>query len=148
MVGTPIISGDYVYGVGSYGELRGLNARNGDRLWMSPDMTVQSRWSSAFLVRHRDRYFVNNDNGELIMAQFTPSGYVELGRTQLIEPDGLSDRGRYYTRRFSGTPRGAVAGRTHNRSVNWSHPAYANRHIVQRNESEIIRASLAAVDYD
>ena len=148
VITTPIINGDYVYGVGSYGELRGLDARTGERLWMSPEMTVQARWSSAFIVRHRDRYFVNNDNGDLIMAQFTPAGYVELGRTKLIEPDGLSDRGRYYTRRFSGTPREARAGRTHNRPVNWSHPAYANRHIVQRNESEIIRASLAAADYD
>lgn len=148
VITTPIINGDYVYGVGSYGELRGLDARTGERLWMSPEMTVQARWSSAFIVRHRDRYFVNNDNGDLIMAQFTPAGYVELGRTKLIEPDGLSDRGRYYTRRFSGTPREAQAGRTHNRPVNWSHPAYANRHIVQRNESEIIRASLAAADYD
>ena len=148
VITTPIINGNYVYGVGSYGELRGLDARTGERLWMSPDMTVQARWSSAFIVRHRDRYFVNSDNGDLIMAQFTPTGYVELGRTKLIEPDGLSDRGRYYTRRFSGTPREARAGRTHNRPVNWSHPAYANRHIVQRNESEIIRASLAAADYD
>ena len=148
LITTPIINGDYVYGVGSYGELRGLDARTGERLWMSPDMTAQARWSAAFIVRHRDRYFVNNDNGDLIMAQFTPTGYVELGRTKLIEPDGRSDRGRYYTRRFSGTPRGAWAGRTHDRPVNWSHPAYANRHIVQRNESEIIRASLAAADYD
>jgi len=148
VITTPIINGNYVYGVGSYGELRGLDARTGERLWMSPDMTVQARWSSAFIVRHRDRYFVNNDNGDLIMAQFTPTGYVELGRTKLIDPDGLSDRGRYYTRRFSGTPREARAGRTHNRPVNWSHPAYANRHIVQRNENEILRASLAAADYD
>ena len=29
-------------------------------------------------------------------------------------------------------------------AVNWSHPAYANRHIVARNDTEIIRASLAA----
>src|SRR5439155_948460 len=28
--------------------------------------------------------------------------------------------------------------------VNWSHPAYANRHIYARNDDEIICASLAA----
>jgi hypothetical protein len=28
--------------------------------------------------------------------------------------------------------------------VNWSHPAYANRHIYARNDEEIICASLAA----
>ena len=29
-------------------------------------------------------------------------------------------------------------------AVNWSHPAYANRHIYARNDEEIIAASLAA----
>jgi hypothetical protein len=29
-------------------------------------------------------------------------------------------------------------------AVNWSHPAYANRHMVARNDTEIIRASLEA----
>ena len=148
LITTPVIAGDYVYGVGSYGELRGLDARTGERLWMSNEMTVQARWSAAFMVRHRNRYFVNSENGDLIIAQFTPTGYVELGRTKLIEPDGRSDMGGYYSSRFRGTPRGAGRGRTHDRQVNWSHPAYANRHIVQRNSSEIIRASLAAADYE
>ena len=44
LITTPIILDDYVYGVGSYGELRGLSARTGERLWMSSDMTVQNRW--------------------------------------------------------------------------------------------------------
>ena len=74
MVTTPVTIGDYAYGVDSYGELRGLDARTGRRLWMSPDMTAQARWSTAFLVRHEDRYFVNNDDGELILARFTPEG--------------------------------------------------------------------------
>jgi outer membrane protein assembly factor BamB len=132
LITTPLIEGDYVYGVGSYGELRGLDARTGDRLWMSDQMTAQARWGTAFMVRHEDRYFVNNDDGYLIIAQFTPSGYVELGRTRLIEPTSSSGFGA--TRRFD-------------RAVNWSHPAYANRHIIHRNDNEIIRASLAAADY-
>lgn len=134
MVTTPLIIEDYVYGVDSYGELRGLDARTGERLWMSPDMTAQARWSTAFMVRHGDRYFVNNDEGFLILAQFTPSGYIELDRTRLIEPTGGSG---------SRTPH----GRIEERLINWSHPAYANGHIVHRNDREIIRASLRAVDY-
>ena len=134
LVTTPAIMGDYVYGVGSYGELRGLDARTGQRLWESPDLTFQGRWGSAVLVRHRDRYFVSNEEGFLILAQFTPDGYVELDRTRLIEP--TSDSG---TR----TPHGRIAGRM----ANWSHPAYANGHIVHRNDKEIIRASLKAADY-
>lgn len=134
LVTTPVIEDDHIYGVGSYGELRGLDARTGERVWMSRDMTVEVRWSSAHLVRHEDRYFVNNDVGDLILARFTPTGYAELGRTRLIEPTSGSG-----TR----TPHGAIAERI----VNWTHPAYANGHIVHRNDREIIRASLRAADY-
>ena len=134
LVTTPVIDGDHIYGVGSYGELRGLDARTGERLWMSRDMTVEVRWSSAHLVRHANRYFVNNDVGDLIIARLTPTGYVELSRTKLIEPTSGSG-----TR----TPHGAIAERI----VNWTHPAYANGHIVHRNDHEIIRASLRASDY-
>ena len=125
---TPIIQGDHVYGVGSQGELRSLNARTGDRLWMSTAMTAQELYTTAFMVQHRDRFFVNNDEGDLIIARFTPDGYVEVDRTHLI--DATSE-----------------AGYGSERRVNWVHPAYANRHVVQRNDHEIIRASLAASDY-
>ena len=83
-------------------------------------------------MRHRDRYFVNNDDGDLIIAQFTPEGYVELDRTRLIAATTSAGYG----------PR-----KRHDRMVNWAHPAYANRHIVHRNAEQIIRASLAADDY-
>ena len=134
MVTTPIIIGDHVYGVDSYGELRALDARTGERLWMSADMTAQARWATAFLVRHEDRWFVNNDDGFLMIARFTPEGYHESSRTRLIEPTGSSG-----TR----TPHGRIAARV----INWSHPAYANGHIVHRNDREIVRASLRAADY-
>ena len=125
---TPIIQGDHVYGVGSQGELRGLNARTGERLWMSTAMTPQEMYTTAFMVQHRNRFFINNDEGDLIIARFTPDGYVEVDRTHLI--DATSE-----------------AGYGSERRVNWVHPAYANRHVVQRNDHEIIRASLAASDY-
>lgn len=134
LVTTPVIFDDYIVGVGSYGELRGLDARTGNRLWMDREMASQIRWSTAHIVTHEDRYFVNNDDGYLILAKFTPTGYIELGRTMLIEPTSGSG-----TR----TPHGAIAERI----VNWTHPAYANKHIVQRNDYEIIRASLAETDY-
>ena len=134
LITTPLFIDDHVYGVGSYGELRGLDARTGERVWMSAEMTTQERWGTAFLVRHRDRYFVNNDAGDLIIAQFTPQGYVELDRTKLIDADGSAGIGAGPNRRWD-------------RAINWTHPAYANRHIVQRNNSGILRASLAASDY-
>ncbi|MEE2637905.1 MAG: PQQ-binding-like beta-propeller repeat protein [Acidobacteriota bacterium] len=132
LITTPLIEGDYFYGVGSYGELRGLDARTGERVWASDQMTTQARWGSAFMVKHEDRYFVVNDDGFLIIAQFTPDGYVEQGRIKLIEATGDAGFG----------PR-----RAFDRKVNWSHPAFANGHIVHRNDNEIIRASLLVADY-
>ena len=133
LITTPIVAAGHVYGVGSYGELRGLDARTGERLWVSDRMTVQARWGTAYMVRQGGRYFVSNDEGYLIIARFTPEGYVEVDRTMLLEATSHSGYGPQ--RRFD-------------RLVNWSHPAFANRHVVQRNDNEVIRASLAAADYD
>ncbi len=127
LITTPIIEGDYVYGVCSYGELRCLEARTGRRVWESRQMTRQGRWGAAFIVRNGDRWFVNNDLGDLIIARFTPERYVELDRTRLIEPTTSAGYG----------PR-----RLFDAQVNWVHPAYANRHIITRNDREILRASL------
>ena len=132
LITTPILEGDHVYGVCSYGELRALSAASGERVWVSDEMVAQARWGTAFFIKHRDRYFVNNDDGFLIIAQFTPGGYIEQSRTRLIEPTSFAGFG----------PR-----RLFDRLVNWSHPAYANRHIFHRNDNEIIRASLDAADY-
>jgi outer membrane protein assembly factor BamB len=120
----PVVDGEYIYGICAFGELRCLRARTGERIWENLQVTGgRNRWGSAFMVRHQDRYFINNDQGELIVARMSPKGYEEIGRTKLIEPT------TEVTRR-----RGAI--------VNFSHPAYANRHIVARNDKEILRASL------
>jgi len=132
LITTPLIEGDYVYGVGSYGELRGLDATSGERLWMNDQMVAQARWGTAFMVKQGDRYLVNNDDGLLISAQFTPDGYVEQARTRLIEPTGDAGFG---SRRFGA------------RMINWTHPAYANGHVFHRNDNEIIKASLSVDDY-
>jgi hypothetical protein len=132
LITTPWIDGDHVYGVGSYGELRGLDARTGERLWMSADMTVQDRWGTAFAVRQGDRYFVVNDDGVLINARFTPEGYVEQGRVHLLDATGDSGFG---------------PAKRWDRKVSWTHPAFANGHIIHRNDNEIIRVSLRASDY-
>jgi hypothetical protein len=96
-------------------------------VWESLALTQEkARWASGFLVRQGDRFFINSDRGDLIIAALSPDGYHEISRTKLIKP--TSNPGN---RREMG-------------AVNWSHPAYANRHIVARNDTEIIRANLAA----
>jgi outer membrane protein assembly factor BamB len=62
-------------------------------------------------------------------SRTTPAGYQEISRTTLLKPT-TDPRGR---RKLG--------------AVNWSHPAYANRHIYARNDEELIAVSLAADDY-
>lgn len=127
---APIIQGDYVYGICSYGQLRGLDAKTGERIWESQAVTVErTRWASAQFVQHQDRVFITNDRGELMLGRLTPTGYEEISRTTIIKPttDGRS-------RRKLG-------------AVNWVAPAYANRHLFLRNDEELVRVSLAKDDY-
>jgi len=125
VVNTPVINGDYIYGICSYGQFRCLNLKTGERVWETMEVTKEkARWASGFIVRNGDRYFINNDRGELIIAKLSANGYQEVSRTQLIKP--TTNPGN---RRELG-------------AVNWSHPAYANRHIIARNDEEIISVSL------
>jgi len=78
------------------------------------------------MVQHADRVFINNDRGDLIIAKLSPEGYEEISRTALLKPTSRPGNRRELT------------------YVNWSHPAYANQHIIARNDEEIISASLAA----
>jgi outer membrane protein assembly factor BamB len=126
LVSTPVFDGDYIYGVCGYGQFRCLRAKTGERVWESLAVTGEkARWSTALIVRNGDRFFINNDHGDLIIAKLSPEGYQEISRTKLIKP--TSNPGN---RRQLGV-------------VNWSQPAYANKHIIARNDEEIISASLA-----
>lgn len=129
LINTAVIQGDYLYGIDSYGQVRCLELETGKRVWESLNVTREKqRWAAAFFVRLDDRYFINNDRGELIIARFSPEGFQEISRTQLIEPTSPTTRRRELN------------------AVHWSHPAYANRHIVVRNDKEILRASLAKAE--
>lgn len=125
LISTPIFDGEYIYGVCGYGQFRCLRAATGERLWETQAVTGEkARWATAFIVRHGDRFFINNDHGELIIANLTPQGYKEISRTQLIKPTSNPGNRRQVP------------------AINWSQPAYADRHIFARNDEEIISASL------
>ena len=139
---TPLVIGEHIYGIGSHGEVRGLDASTGERIWEAEGLTTRNRWGSAFMVKHEDRYFVYNENGDLIIVQFSPEGYVELDRTHLLNPTSRSG--------YGGARAGTSRRRSHgssDRLVVWAHPAFANRHMVLRNDEEIIRVSLDQSDY-
>ncbi|QDV53734.1 PQQ-binding-like beta-propeller repeat protein [Gimesia fumaroli] len=119
---TPIFDGTHIYGVCSYGQLRCLDASNGRRLWETEKATGKGRWWNAFIIPHEDRYFLHNEQGDLIIANLTPKGYDEISRAKLIEP----------TRRVQ------------RRMTIWSHPAFAMKSVFARNDKEIIRVDLSA----
>lgn len=130
LMSTPFVEGGYIYGICSYGQLRCLKLDTGERVWESlqatgstGDTRVQAnRWKNAFIIKNGDRFFLENENGDLIIARLSPKGYEEISRAHLLDPTS-PDPGRL---------------------VVWSHPAFANQCIYARNDKEIVCASLAA----
>ena len=135
---TPVIDGEHIYGVCSYGQLRCIETNTGKRVWetmqatrgqltppkvaMNEEPGTGERWSNAFIVRHEDRYFLFNEQGDLIIANLSPKRYEELSRTHLIDPTNKDVRGR---------------------TVVWTHPAFADRCVFVRNDKEIACFDLA-----
>lgn len=117
---TPFFDGKNIYSVCSYGHLRCLDASTGQRLWSTLDATGKGRWWNGFLIRHENRFFIHNEQGELIIANLTPKGYEEISRAQLIKPTRPVQR----------------------RMTIWSHPAFAMKSVFARNDGELIRVSL------
>src|SRR5262249_6961752 len=94
IISTPVLDGDYIYGVCSYGQLRCLNAKTGERIWetlaaTTPDNKPQ-RWANAFLIQNAERYFIANEKGDLIIAKLAPQGYSEISRAHLLDPTNPS----------------------------------------------------------
>jgi outer membrane protein assembly factor BamB len=134
IMSTPWIDRGEIYGVCSYGELRGLDLATGKRLWSDLRATSEAgkpvnepveRWANAFIVPNEDRYFIFNEKGDLIIANLSRAGYRELDRAHVLDPTGSAAMG--------GPPRKIV----------WSHPAFAMRSMFVRNDKEIVRISLA-----
>jgi outer membrane protein assembly factor BamB len=122
LMSTPVLLDSYLYGVCSYGQFRCLEGGTGKRIWETFAPTGEGRWSTAFLVRHEDRFFLTNEHGELMVAKLSPRGYEELGRMNVIEPT-------------------MKAGR---RMVVWCYPAFARHAMFIRNDKEIVCIDLAA----
>lgn len=119
---TPVFDGEHIFGICSYGQLRCLNAKTGQRQWETAAATGKGRWWNAFLIQHKDRFFIHNEQGDLITAQLNAEGYQETSRAKLIEPTRKVQR----------------------RMTIWSHPAFAMKSVFARNDTEIVRVNLAA----
>jgi outer membrane protein assembly factor BamB len=131
VMSTPYLKDGYIYGVCSYGQLRCLKADTGERIWESLKATGAKdepveRWANAFIIPNGDRFFIPNEKGDLIIAKLSPKGYEEISRAHILEPTSKT---------------GSFGG---NRSIVWSHPAFANKSMYARNDKEIVCVSLAA----
>lgn len=126
---TSYVVGEHIYGVSSYGELLCQEAASGKTVWSTRTPTVgrpgeegkEVRWGNAFLTPNGDKWFLFNEQGELIIAKLSPAGYKEIDRAKLLEP----------TNKMAGRP------------TVWCHPAYADRCVFVRNDVELVCYSLA-----
>lgn len=141
-ISTPLMQGEHIYGVDSYGELRCLKLGNGERVWEDLTATPKIRWGTIHFVRHEpglalsisgtrapektsviDDLWLFNERGELIIGRVSPEGFKERSRAKIIDP--TTDQ----LRRDDG--------------VCWSHPAFADRCVFARNDKELVCVSLA-----
>ncbi|MDA3823472.1 MAG: PQQ-like beta-propeller repeat protein [Bacteroidales bacterium] len=118
IISTPLIQGNYVYGVDSYGEFRCLDLMTGDRIWTDSTLVPYGRWANAHFVTQDDKIWAFNEKGELILGRISSKGFNELGRTKLIKPVKVSPN-----------PRGGV---------NWAFPAFNGRRIYARSDGALV----------
>ena len=123
-ISTPVIQGDYIYGVDSYGELRCLDLKTGDRIWEDLTAVNKARWGNIHFTQNGDLFYMFNEHGELAIARLSERGYDEISRAKLIEPtrEQLNRSGI---------------------GVTWAHPAFANKHVFVRSDTELLCADLS-----
>jgi outer membrane protein assembly factor BamB len=121
---TAFLADGHLYACGNGGNFICARLADGERIWSTFAPAAGERpasWANVFTVRQGNRYFLANDFGELIIARLSPKGYEEISRAKLIEP----------------------THRVGQRTLVWSHPAFANRSVYLRNDREIRCYSLA-----
>lgn len=121
----PFLEGETLYGFDQSGTLYGVELKTGKRIWQSNKPLSSQRpvgSGTAFIVKNGDRFWMFNELGELIIAKLSPEGYDEIDRAKVIEPSNVA----------------------FGRRVVWSAPAWANRRVYLRNDSECICVDLSA----
>ena len=103
--------------------MRAIQLPEGKRLWETTDVIGERPRGSetAFIIRQDDRFWLFNERGELIITRLSSEGFEEIDRAKVIEPTNFA----------------------FGREVVWSMPAFANRRVYIRNDTEIICLNLA-----
>src|SRR5882724_5060043 len=119
----PLIRDGCIFSDKSYGHLVCLDAHTGKQLWQKDGITDTVNGAAQQLYPNGDSTLIFTNQGDLVRAQLSPTGYKELSRARVITP----------TYQFAG------------RKVVWPLPAFANRHIFVRNDEELVCASLESL---
>ena len=117
---TPVLQGEYIYSARTGGALVCLEAATGRELWSTNSVTTQRNGASINITPQGGGFFLFTDEGNLIRAQLSSAGYREISRSHLIDP----------TWPFAGA------------KFVYAPPAFANRHVFSRSETEVVCASL------
>jgi outer membrane protein assembly factor BamB len=126
MISGPILKGDAIYGVDSYGEFRCLDPQTGDRIWEDLRVVPKNRWATVHIIQNGDDEIMLNDRGELLFTTLSRDGIEIRSRSNLIPPTLKQLRRRD--------------------GVVWSHPAIADGMIYARNDDSLVCASLKQSD--
>ncbi len=124
IISTPMMSGDHIYGVDSHGELRCLKSSDGSRVWEDLTAVNKKRWGTIHFVPNGENVWMLNEQGELMIGQLTPEKLTISSRAKILEADQMRQPNR-------------------RDGVVWSHPAFADKCIFVRNDSELICIDLA-----
>lgn len=117
---TALFRKGHVYGPNLGGEFCCLDAETGEIVWKTSEVTPPGRWSTVHLVQNKERTWILNEAGDLIIALLSPEGYQEISRARLIQPTHKIAR----------------------RKVCWAHPAYAGGCVFARNDKELVCVDL------
>jgi outer membrane protein assembly factor BamB len=119
---SPWLQGEHIYTAKGYGELVCLEAATGKQLWSTNSLTASKNGASIHITPQGGSFLLFTDEGNLIRAQLSPSGYREMSRSHLIAPTWPFGQTKFV----------------------YAPLAFANRHVFARNEAEVVCASLAA----
>ena len=124
VMNSPVLKDGFAYGVCGMGEVRCIDLKDGTTKWetLEPVGGRREQFLTAFFIEHEGRYFVFNEQGELLIAKMTPQGYELIDSAAVIKATMPARGGR---------------------DVVWCHPAFANRCMFVRNDQEMICISLA-----
>jgi len=117
-ISTPLIKGDFVYGIDSYGEARCLELITGDRVWENLTLVPTGRWANVHLISQGNQVWGFNELGELTLGEFSPAGYRDLGRIKVLDPVSISPN-----------PRDGVC---------WAYPAFSGNRIYFRSDARLV----------